>query len=448
MSGASKIGTWDLATRAAALVAIVVMAVGVGKLGLDAPPFAAPVAALGLLLLGGDLFSVLVEKIGLPHLTGYLIAGLLLGPHALHALSEHTVEQLSLVNALALALIALSAGSELTLDLLRQGLRSLLTSIAAQVLIAVPVSALGFYLLQPYIPFLGAVSGAALLGVAFLWGVISVSHSPAATLAIVAQVKPAGPLTRYTLGFVVSFEVVVLLLFAVALQVGKSLILGVSPDMKAMEAVGYEIVASVSFGITLGLAIAAYLSLTRRAVIFFVVALSYGVTLASQWLHYNTLLLFVVAGFVVANTSRVGDALMEGIAKGGRLVYVLFFAVAGAHLDLPLLGKLWPVALTLMLVRIFSAFVATQASARLAGDSAAIRRYGWMPLVSQAGVTIGMSVVLGATLPGFGPDLQALIIAVMGLNEAVGPVLFKYALDKTGESGKGAEQFQQDEAAT
>lgn len=424
----------ELAVKVLALVAIVALSAVVTRFPSRDLGFAEPIAALGLLLLAGDLFSVLVDRVGLPHLTGYLLSGLLLGPHVLKVVSHEAVGSLGLVNALALALIGLSAGSHLTIDMLRRGFRSLCASIVAQVLITLPLMALFLFMLRPFIGFMAALPLSAALGLSLMWGVISVSRSPSATLAVITQLRTSGPLTRHALAFVVAFDIVVLILFSFGLQVSKTLVSGVAFTLPGLVAVVREIFASICFGITLGLLISAWLTFIKRGVIVFVVMVGYGVTLMSRALHYDTLLLFVMAGFVVANTSNVGDTLLHGVARGGRVVYVLFFALAGAHLNLPLIATLWPVALALFTGRILATAVAARVASVIAKDGPAVRRFGWMPLVSQAGAAIGMSVLVGQAFPGVGPNLQALVLATVGLNEAIGPVLFKYALQKSGET--------------
>lgn len=400
---------------------------------------AAPVAALGLLLLAGDLLAEILERFKLPHLTGFLLAGVMVGPHGLGVVSSTTVHHLSLVNALALALIALSAGAELTLGLLKEGARSLLWAILGQVCIALPLLVGAFWLMAPHLSFLGGMSPLALLGVALIWGIVAVSRSPSATLGVLAQVRPDGPLTRYTLALVMAFDIVVLLIFSFGIQLARTLIEpGAEFDLKALQHLGTELMGSVSGGLTLGLLVAAYLRWVKRQRILFLVLISYGIAEFCTYFGFDALLLFVVAGFVVANVSRQGGVLLESVSQGGRVVYVLFFATAGAHLDLPLLVRLWPIALGLATVRIVATILSARAASRLAGDPPVIRKYGWMPLVSQAGVTLGMALVVSqAFAHSFGPGFQALALAVVGINEVVGPILFKWALDRSGESGRG-----------
>ena len=134
-----------------------------------------------------------------------------------------------------------------------------------------------------------------------------------------------------------------------------------------------------------------------------------------------------------------GEKLLHEVEKTGSVVYVVFFATAGAHLDIPLLKSLWQVALTLAVSRAFITWVASRTAARLAEDPPVLRRWGWSSLVSQAGLTLGLSVIVEREFPSFGGPFRALAIATVALNEVAGPILFKLALDRAGEASKREE---------
>jgi Kef-type K+ transport system membrane component KefB len=190
----------------------------------------------------------------------------------------------------------------------------------------------------------------------------------------------------------------------------------------------------VALGTTLGLFLAAYLRLVNKQLALILVALGFGVTEVLGYLRFDALLTFMVAGFVVQNLSKQGHKLTTAIAEMGSVVYVVFFATAGAHLDVPLLRRLWPVALILASARGILTFVAARISSRLASDLPQIRRWGWSGLISQAGLALGLAGVVARSFPSFGNGFGSLAIATVALNEMVGPVLFKLALDRSGET--------------
>jgi Kef-type K+ transport system membrane component KefB len=117
-------------------------------------------------------------------------------------------------------------------------------------------------------------------------------------------------------------------------------------------------------------------------------------------------------------------------------VYVVFFATAGAHLNVPLLQQMWPIALTLFAARAISTYGSARLASRLAHDGPAVRRWGWSSLISQAGFALGLAGIVSRAFPNIGEGFQALAIASVAINEMVGPVLFKFALDRAGETAR------------
>jgi Kef-type K+ transport system membrane component KefB len=232
-----------------------------------------------------------------------------------------------------------------------------------------------------------------------------------------------------------SSDIVVLVLLAAALSLLRPVFDAAgNASLSDLVVLGHEIVGSITLGTNLGILLALYLRLVGRHVLFVLLALAFGATEALSYLRFDPLLTFMIAGFVVQNFSRQGPPLLAAVERTGSVVFILFFATAGAHLDLPLLRSLWPVALILCGARIVATVGAHLWSSRAAGDVRDVQRWGWAPLVSQAGLTLGLSIVIERTFPEFGVGLRSLVIATVAFNELVGPILFKLALDRTGES--------------
>jgi len=393
------------------------------------------IAAVGFLLLVGTLMSELVETIRVPHLTGYLLAGIVAGPHVLKLIDHHSVVNLTRVNALALALIALEGGAELKIDIVKRSMKSLMWATLMQSSLVI-VGVVGvFILLKPMIPFLDSMGPAAVFGVALLWGVLSVTRSPSACLGILSQTRATGPVATFTLTFVMTSDVVVVVLVAASLTVATPLIEpGGTISLHEFQALGRELLGSVALGTTLGLVLAAYVRLVNKQLILVFLALGFGLSEVMRYLQYDALLAFMVAGFVVQNLSRQGEKFLAAIHQMGGVVYVIFFATAGADLDIPLLRALWPVALTLCAARAIITYGTGLLASRLAGDPPVIKKWGWSGLVSQAGLALGLGAAIASRFPTFGNGFRALAIATVALNEMIGPILFKLALDRTGET--------------
>lgn len=435
MSG-GKQGKTLLAHASHALSLAIVFAIlwGAVKLVPGYEGQASVIAALGFLLLAGTLTSELVEVLGVPHLTGYLAAGIIAGPHVLHLIDHPSVKRLEIVNTLAIAIIALAGGAELRIDGLKRALRSLAISSVLQTFLGLLVVGGIFVAVRP--PFTRELAFSAIVGVALLWGVFSISRSPSALLAVLSQTRASGPLAQYSLAFVMTSDVVVVSVLATALTIAKPLIdPAATLSAGAFRALGYEVLGSVSMGTTLGLVLAGYLRLSGRQLLLVLVALGFGATEVLHYLQLEPLLTFLVAGFVVQNLSKQGDKFLHALEETGGVVFVVFFASAGAHLNVPLLKEYWPIALVLTGSRAFVTIATAKLSSRLAKDEPMVAKWGWSGLLSQAGVSLGIAQVIARQFPAsFGPAFRDLAVACIAVNEMVGPVVFKLALDRAKET--------------
>jgi Kef-type K+ transport system membrane component KefB len=404
-------------------------------------------AALGFLLLAGTVVANVLEPIGIPHLTAYLLTGMVAGPYVLHLVDHQTVVDLSPINALALSLIALAGGAELRVSMLRSTARSLLWAALFQNVLVLVAMAAAFFALRHFLPFAAAMPLTVVLGVSLLWGVMGITRSPAATLAVLSQTRAKGPLANFTLGFVMTSDVVVVILLAIVLTLARPLIEPGAPlSFRSFRELGHEVLGGVTVGSTLGLLLAAYLRFVGRQLVLVFVALGLVMTQVLDYLRFDWLLIFITAGFVVQNLSAQGDKFLEEIERLGEIVYVIFFATAGAHLELPLLAQLWPMALALAVARAGFTVGVGRLASRVADDPEALRRWAWSGLVSQAGLALGIAARIQGEFPGFGTAFAAMAVATVALNEMIGPVLFKLALDRSGETASHGEAEDSDPA--
>jgi Kef-type K+ transport system membrane component KefB len=423
--------------RAALLPQVAALALTLGLVSVlpeGGPTDGAGMAATGLLLLVGLLSSHLLGFFSLPHLTGYILAGLAVGPHGLRLISHQTVVDLEIVNTLALSLIALSGGLELRWSEVRAAARSVGTSLGFQTVVVMASQAALFFAFARFLPFCAALTTSTLIGVCLLWGALAVSRSPSATLAVLSEVRERGPLARFSIAFVMTSDVVVVVLMAVTLALARPLIEpGAEVSLDSVYAVSRGIVGSVTLGTTLGLLLIGYVRFLGDHIIALLIGFGFVLSDALHYLEFEPMLTFLTAGFVVQNLSHRGDELLHTIERTGSVVFVVFFATAGAHIDLPLLSTLWPIAVGLCVGRIAATYLAHALASRVARDAPSVRRFGWACQVSQAGLTLGLAALMSRTFPQVGEGLSSLVVATVALNELVGPIAFKWALARSGE---------------
>lgn len=411
--------------------------------------------ALGFVVLASYTVGELSMVVRLPHITGYLLAGLLLGPsfaalwpHALPpfdrgVLNPQVISQLGLLDTLAVALIALSAGGELRLETLRRGLRAIVSVLAGHfvtLMLAMPVFALLISGIIPAIalPGFGDVGplGAITLGTAM--GAISFATSPAATLAILSESGAKGSMSSTVMSTVVLKDVVVVITFTVAALVAGRVIGTNAGEGSIWLGLSWHIVGSLGLGAGLGGLMVLYLRFVDSEIMLFLVGVVYVATYLSGALHLDPVLLFLAAGFTVANFSKHGEALIDSVQHLSMPVFVVFFTLAGARLHLQELAYLWPFAIALVLVRGVVVFAGVGLGAHVGKADPGTRRYGWMGFLSQAGVALTLSAKLGEDLGAPGRTLSTLLIAGVAINEVIGPILLERALTLSGEAAPRA----------
>jgi Kef-type K+ transport system membrane component KefB len=389
----------------------------------------------GILLLTADTFGALAHDLGFPRLVGYLVAGLGLGPSVLDIVPPGVLQDLSMMKQLAVGLIALLAGAELRINDLVTRYRAILWILALQTAVVLLGLTVLTLILRPWVPFLAGLEVASLLFVAFLFAATLTVNSPMVTLGLLTETGADGPLAKTTLGVVLVADVVVILIFTVAFSLAQASLGGATAGaLDTLFRLLREVVGSILAGCLVGGVLTLYLRFVRRELVLFAVVLVFATAAAAQALHFELLLSLLVAGFLVENVAPVrAEPLVDVLHVMAVPVFVVFFAMAGADLRLQAFMALWPVILAVALTRAGLIYAGTRAGARLGEAEPVVTRYAWTGLVSQAGVALGLATVVADRLPRLGLAMHTVIVGIIAFNESVGPILFRYGLDRAGE---------------
>jgi Kef-type K+ transport system membrane component KefB len=151
-------------------------------------------------------------------------------------------------------------------------------------------------------------------------------------------------------------------------------------------------------------------------------------------LQLEPLLICISAGFTVRRFSQSGSKFLESLEQSALPIYVLFFTLAGASLNFEALGRCWMFAACLVLIRAGGLFGAAWAGKAVPGNAAAHNGSAWMAYLTQAGVSIGLAQIAQREAPEIGVYLTTVVLAVIAVNQVVGPVVFKAALNRVGEA--------------
>ena len=394
------------------------------------------VLALGLILTAGLFGSRLLRRLGLPAVTGYIIIGLLLGPSVGGIIPAETVEQLDILTSITLAVVAYLIGGSLRLDSLR-GLGNsvlwvtFLQSIGAWVLVTVFLS-FAVHRVVPDIPFWEFA-----FPLAFVVGAISSATAPAATMAIVRELKAKGPLTTTLLAVVALDDGVAVVAFAIALGVCTALV--VPGTVVTVGAVLWGPLWHIVASMVLGAALTPLVVMGTRyvrgrdsqmALVFGTVLLCAGLCI---WLDLSLIMANMMLGFVGVNVVRRSDE-PSVIGEMETILYTLFFVLAGLHFDLAVLKTAGLLALVIVAARCLGKYSGTFAGATLAGAPEEIRKYLGFALLPKAGVTVGLALLAAAEFPTFGDLMMNAVLASTIVNELIAPPLTRYAIVKSGEA--------------
>ncbi len=394
----------------------------------------------GFLILAAYSSGELATAVGMPRVVGYLAAGVLFGPSVLGTVTTAASEQLAPVSSLAIALIAFLAGAELRWDELRARARAISLILVSELTLSFVALTIVLLLLRDYVPFLQGTPTATMVGFSLLFASIAVVHSPAVTMALLTETGARGPVARTTLGIVLVSDVVVIVLFSAVLAVARILVPPTTSgaDGVSLGGVVWEMGGAVLVGALLGGAVALYLRFVRRELVLFAVIITFFGAEIARLVHVETLLTLLTAGFVSENISRRddGEALRHAMERSGAPVFVVFFALAGAAMALDEVAQVWLLVIPLVLVRALAIWAGSWFGARWAKVEAPAGNLVWMGLISQAGVAIGLATVIAEVYPVQGAPIRTLFLATLAVNQVAGPILFRLALVRAGETDR------------
>ncbi len=404
--------------------------------------------SLSIALFAGLMMTRLCKPLGLPAVTGYLVAGILVGPYCLGQfavdglgfISHENVEMFSILSQTALGFIAFTIGNEFRLSSIKQigkqaFVIALFGAVVATILVDGALIALSF-LMPDVID----------MPIALTLGAIASATAPAATLMVVRQYKAKGPVTQMLLPVVAIDDAIGLIVFAISLGAAKAVNTGHIDVLSIAVEPLVEIVLSVVVGGILG----ALLSFTERlfhsrskrlsitvAYVLLGVAISQiKFNIGTVHCGFSSLLLLMMMGTVFCNMCDFSEELMDRLDRWTGPLFALFFVLSGAELELGIFAQ-WSmvlVGLVYIAFRCLGKYYGAGLSAKATHCEPAIQKYLGITLFPQAGVALGMTLIASAEFPGTqGAVIRNITLFSVMIYELVGPMLTKIALKKAGE---------------
>ena len=408
--------------------------------------------SIAIALLAGLLMTRVIKPFGLPAVTGYLIAGVLVGPYCLGMLgkalsidgigfsSMEYVERFTVISNVALGFIAFSIGNEFRLKQLKQTGRQatiigIVQALTATLFVDIALGALSLILGEDKFPMSAAIT----------LGAVATATAPAATLMVVRQYKAKGKLTDILLPIVALDDAVGLIVFAVSFGIARGMVSGKIDVYSIILDPIIEIVASLALGAVMGFLFSwieqFFHSRSKRlAVSITFVILTVAITMIKipigpVHLGFSSLLACMMLGTIFCNVCESSEELMERVDGWTTPLFALFFVISGAELELSVFTDIAIVGVGVMFIifRSLGKMFGASISAKATHCDPMIVKYLGITLLPQAGVALGMSVAAMELGPKEGSIVRSIILFAVLIYELVGPVLTKIALTKAGE---------------
>ena len=398
--------------------------------------------------IAGHEIAKVFQKIKFPLITGLIITGIIAGSSVLNFIPSESLPKLNFLNDIALAIIAFSAGAELYLKELRSRINSIKWMTIGQLIITLLLSSFVIYHTTIYIPFMTDLSTNVRAIISILFGVIFVARSPSSAIAVINELRANGPFTKTAMGVTVVKDVLVIILFAICFAIAKAIINGEELGITFLLFLAVELILSFGFGVLLGkfLQVPLSLKINKHIKGIVIILLGYGVYLFAAYVKANTssifhheiilepLLICIIGSFYITNYSKNRIEFVELLENISPTIYIIFFTLTGASLSLQTLVEVFWIAIALFTLRVFTMIIGGVFGVVAAKDDKKYMLISWMPYITQAGVALGLTTLIATEFPGWGYEFQTIIIAIIVLNQLVGPPLFKMAINFVGES--------------
>jgi Kef-type K+ transport system membrane component KefB len=394
-----------------------------------------PLLVVGCITVAGYYIGKTMKLIKLPSIIGYMIIGVLLGPSIVEFISEKLLIDLGFINQIALGFVAFTIGSELSLKALKKLGKGIIAIIFAESLCAFGVVFGAVYALTRDLP------------MSLIFASMAPASAPAGTVAVIQEFKAKGSLTTALYAVVGFDDGLAIFIFGFSFAVAKSLLdtSGGGSIGEVLLVPAKEILFSILVGGVLGFL---FCNLVRRITNtreMFI--LSFGFILIASGLsemwHLSLILTNLVIGFVMVNTRnqelvhKVGDQMGQVMP----LIFILFFALAGSHLNLSVLPSLGAIGIVYIISRSAGLILGARVGATIGHVEEKIKKYIGLGILSQAGVAIGLSLIVmeefsrlkNPHAAEIGSIVITSITATCIFFEVIGPIMTKVALEKAGE---------------
>jgi Kef-type K+ transport system membrane component KefB len=387
--------------------------------------------SLGLILLLALLAGHLVRVLRVPEVTGYIAAGIAMGPSVLGWLSQDNLVAMSILGEVALGLILFSVGSVFEFSLFKRIGRQVGTVMLTESVLAGTTVTAGMLVLgQPW-------------PVALLLGALAIETAPASTLMVVRECDSAGPLTDSLLAIIAMNNLLCITVYSIVaagIEFGGGLETSglLVTSARSSFILIWQLVGSVALGFLIGLLLAGWASqVTEGGEMLILLAgsilLCVGV---SRVLDLSALIASLAVGATMVNLTKRSRSLFDTLSGTDPPFYAIFFVIAGAELNLQLIPAMGALGLVYLFGRAAGKFLGARTASRRMALPAPVQQYLGYALLAQAGLAIGLTFAIRQRFPEYGAIVSTVVLACVAIYEVIGPISTRHALISAGESGR------------
>lgn len=395
---------------------------------------------IAILLAAGLIAAKICQHFKLPSVTGYILAGLLLGPTGFGFITKDNVgHNLDHFTQIALMLIAFGIGEHIEIKKLKHHAKSLLWIGVAETTCAFIAVTCAIYLTILLTSFeVVNWQSRDYIALSVLLGAVSVATAPAATLLVIRELKAKGPLTSTLMAIVAIDDGLAIMIFGLAISITQQFIGQAGDPLYIAIAKSFlEIIQSIFLGLITGIGLSIVVSRMRNNAEIMTAGLAILLLCGELaiYLHLSPLLAGMTTGFTLINKAERDVRIFRALNRFEPPIYVLFFTLAGTHLDIKALSTAGVIGLVYFLARIVGKIVGVAIGARIANAEKTVRDYLGFALVPQAGVAIGLIFLISSepALSVYASIITPVVLAGVFLSELVGPLSARYAVTKAGE---------------
>lgn len=382
------------------------------------------ILGIGFILLFGLFSAKAAEKIKTPAITAYLIIGILIGPYMLNFVPVNISRMSGMISNIALSLIAFSIGQNFSRQTFQQ--------VGKQVMWISILEALGAWLLT-----IGALLGMRVPGyMALVFGAIATASAPAAIIMVVRQYKARGKFVDTLMGVVALDDAWGLIIFSISLAVAKAMFLHLSTSLlNVVCGALLEIAGSFLLGGILGVLlsrIGRYIK-NKTELLIYTLGIIFITTGLALHFHVSVLLSCMFLATVVVNLNNESFKFFEVLGDVDWPIYLIFFVLAGASLEIDMLSKIGLIGIVYLVFRVVGKFLGTFVGAIASNADTDVRKYLSLGLMPQAGIALGMALIAKEQFPEVGGIIFTTVAATTVIYEIIGPFFVKIALQKANQ---------------